>query len=81
MAKRPKPSSSAPRAANAIVQLSAALEKLGTYRFKVEQNDITRSYFAKAAAFESNPQVAAATQQEAIADSEAMPAMPWIRSS
>lgn len=52
--------SSAPRAVNAIVQLSAALEKIGAYRFKVEQNDITRGYFAKAASFESNAQTAAA---------------------
>ena len=52
--------SSAPRAVNAIVQLSSALEKIGAYRFKVEQNDITRGYFAKAAAFESNPEIAAA---------------------
>jgi len=72
--------SSAPRAANAIVQLSAALEKLGTYRFKVEQNDITRSYFAKAAAFESNPQVAAAMRAFAAGVNDAA-AVATLRAS
>ena len=44
--------SSAPRADNAIVQLSAALEKIGAYRFTPEVNEITRAYFTKAAPFE-----------------------------
>lgn len=52
--------SSAPRADNAIVQLSAALARIGAHHFTPEVNDITRDYFAKAAAFVSDPQLAAA---------------------
>ena len=44
--------SSAPRDDNAIVQLSAALTRIGAYRFTPELNEITRGYFTKAAAFE-----------------------------
>lgn len=47
--------SSTPRDENAIAQLSAALERIGAYRFKPELNDITRDYFSKAADFESDP--------------------------
>jgi len=52
--------SSAPRDDNAIVQLSAALVRIGAYRFTPELNDITREYFTKAADFESDPLLAAA---------------------
>jgi acetylornithine deacetylase/succinyl-diaminopimelate desuccinylase-like protein len=52
--------SSAPTDDNAIAQLSAALARIGAYRFTPELNDITRDYFAKAAAFETDPLRAAA---------------------
>lgn len=52
--------SSAPRADNAIAQLSQALAKIGAYRFKAEQNSLTKAYFEKAAHFESDPKLAAA---------------------
>lgn len=52
--------SSAPRAANAIAQLSGALARIGAHHFTPEVNDITRDYFTKAAAFESDPLLAAA---------------------
>lgn len=52
--------SSAPRADNVIVQLSAAVARIGAYHFTPEVNDITRDYFAKAAAFVSDPLLAAA---------------------
>lgn len=52
--------SSTPRDDNAIVQLSAALGRIGAYRFTPELNDITRDYFTKAAAFVSDPLLAAA---------------------
>src|SRR3546814_15846691 len=40
--------SSTPRDENAIAQLSAALARIGAYRFAPELSDITRDYFAKA---------------------------------
>lgn len=52
--------SSAPRAENAIAQLSQALARIGDYRFKAEQNPLTKAYFEKAAQFESDPKLAAA---------------------
>lgn len=52
--------SSAPRADNAIVQLSAALARIGAYNFTPELNDITRDYFTNAAQFEADPLLAAA---------------------
>lgn len=52
--------SSAPREDNAIVQLSAALARIGAHHFTPEVNDITRDYFAKAAGFVSDPLLAAA---------------------
>lgn len=52
--------SSAPRPDNAIVQLSQALVKVGAYKFKAEQNEITKGYFEKAAAFTDRPEIAAA---------------------
>jgi len=52
--------SSAPRPENAIVQLAKALQRIGTYRFPAEQSPLTKAYFQKAAAFESDPKLAAA---------------------
>ena len=52
--------SSAPRPDNAIVQLAQAVEKVGTYRFKPEQNPVSKAWFEKAAKFEANPVLAAA---------------------
>ncbi len=51
--------SSEPRPANAIAELSAALAKIGAYRFKPELNDLTRAYFNAAARYEK-PETAAA---------------------
>ncbi len=66
--------SSGPRSDNAIVQLAAALERIGNYRFKAEQNPLTKSFFEKAAAFEADPQLAAAMRTFAAnpADAEAI---------
>ena len=44
--------SSAPRRDNAIVQLSAALTRIGAYRFTPEVNDVTRASFVEAAKYE-----------------------------
>jgi carboxypeptidase PM20D1 len=52
--------SSAPRPENAIAQMATALARIGAYRFKSEQNPLTKEYFAKAAQFESDPKLAAA---------------------
>jgi acetylornithine deacetylase/succinyl-diaminopimelate desuccinylase-like protein len=52
--------SARPRADNAIAQLSRALDRINAYRFAPEQNDITRDYFAKAAAIHPDPTIAAA---------------------
>ena len=52
--------SSAPRPGNAIVQLAEAIQNIGAYHFKPEQNDLTKTYFAKAAQFENDPKLAAA---------------------
>ena len=52
--------SSAPRPVNAIVQLATALERVGAYHFKPEVSPLTKAYFAQAAQFESNPQLAGA---------------------
>jgi acetylornithine deacetylase/succinyl-diaminopimelate desuccinylase-like protein len=51
--------SSAPRKANAINQLAAALVRIGNYRFKPEVSDLTRSYFLAASQYEA-PATAAA---------------------
>lgn len=75
--------SSAPRADNAIVQLAAALERIGAYRFKPQLNDITRGYFTKAAAINPDANLAAAMRafaanpadEAAIAVLRADPAM------
>jgi len=52
--------SSAPREDNAIAQLARALERIGAYRFRPEQNEISRAYFASAAAIHPDPLIAAA---------------------
>lgn len=52
--------SSAPRPENAIAQMATALARIGAYRFKAEQNPLTREYFTKAAALENDPKLAAA---------------------
>lgn len=75
--------SSAPRQDNAIVQLSQALVKVGSYKFKAEQNDITKGYFEKAAAFTDKPEIAAAmrafaanpSDEKALATLRADPSM------
>lgn len=41
--------SSAPRKANAIYQLSAALTRIGAYRFPPQVSDLTRTFFIEAA--------------------------------
>jgi carboxypeptidase PM20D1 len=51
--------SSAPRKANAINQLAAALVRIGNYRFKPEVSALTRSYFLAASKYEA-PATAAA---------------------
>jgi acetylornithine deacetylase/succinyl-diaminopimelate desuccinylase-like protein len=45
--------SSAPRKANAINQLAAALVRIGNYRFKPEVSPLTRSYFVAASKYEA----------------------------
>lgn len=72
--------SSAPRAENAIVQLSTALERIGAYKFKAEQNPLTRTYFERAAAFESDPAMAAAMRAFA-ANAQDAAAIATLRSS
>lgn len=44
--------SSAPRPVNAIVQLSRALDRIGSYRFKPELSDLTRAALAAEAPYE-----------------------------
>jgi acetylornithine deacetylase/succinyl-diaminopimelate desuccinylase-like protein len=56
--KNPGGHSSLPREPNAIYQLADALTKLHAYHFPVKLNEITRTYFARMAAFE-DPRVAA----------------------
>jgi acetylornithine deacetylase/succinyl-diaminopimelate desuccinylase-like protein len=51
--------SSAPRKANAINQLAAALVRIGNYRFRPEVSALTRSYFLAASRYEA-PKTAAA---------------------
>jgi acetylornithine deacetylase/succinyl-diaminopimelate desuccinylase-like protein len=45
--------SSLPTPANPIYELSAALDRLGAFRFPVKLADVTRSYFEKSAQFET----------------------------
>lgn len=72
--------SSAPRADNAIVQLSAALARIGAYHFTPELNDITRDYFTNAAQFESDPLLAAAMRAFAEGPTD-MAAVAVLRSN
>jgi acetylornithine deacetylase/succinyl-diaminopimelate desuccinylase-like protein len=51
--------SSRPYEPNAITQLSAALVRIGQYKFKPELNGLTRAYFTAAARYES-PEIATA---------------------
>ena len=73
--------SSAPRKANAINQLSAALVRIGDYQFKPEVSDLTRAYFVEAAKYEDAETAAAMrafaadpTDKAAIATLTANPA-------
>jgi acetylornithine deacetylase/succinyl-diaminopimelate desuccinylase-like protein len=52
--------SARPHTDNAIAQMSRALERISDYGFAAEQNDITRDYFAKAAAIYPDARIAAA---------------------
>lgn len=72
--------SSAPRAENAITQLSTALERIGNYTFKAEQSPLTKAYFEKAAPFESDPKIAAAMRAFA-ANPEDAAALTVLRAS
>jgi carboxypeptidase PM20D1 len=73
--------SSRPYDPNAITQLSAALVRIGQYKFKPELSELTRAYFTAAARYES-PEIAAAmrafaadpTDSSAIAVLRANPA-------
>ena len=73
--------SSRPYDPNAIDQLSAALVRIGQYKFKPELSELTRAYFTAAARYES-PEIAAAmrafaadpTDSQAIAVLRANPA-------
>jgi acetylornithine deacetylase/succinyl-diaminopimelate desuccinylase-like protein len=51
--------SSLPVKDNAIYHLSSALARLAAFDFPVEMNEVTRGYFEKSAAVESDPKVAA----------------------
>ncbi|WP_242150857.1 M20/M25/M40 family metallo-hydrolase [Sphingomonas sp. BAUL-RG-20F-R05-02] len=51
--------SSAPRKVNAIYELSAALLRIGAYRFKPEVNDLTRASLTESAKYET-PEIGAA---------------------
>ena len=51
--------SSAPRPDNAIVQLSRAVERIGTYRFPPQVSDLTRTFFVEAAKQQSRELAAA----------------------
>ena len=51
--------SSRPVKDNAIYHLSQGLERLATFDFPVHMNEVTRAYFDRMAAFESDPKMAA----------------------
>ena len=72
--------SSAPRPDNAIVQLAQAVEKVGTYRFKPEQNQVTKAWFLKASQFEGNPALAGAMRAYAANPDDAA-AIATLRAS
>ena len=50
--------SSLPRPDNAIYELTAALDKLAAYKFPIELNEVTRTYFKNLAARETGQQAA-----------------------
>lgn len=52
--------SSAPRAVNAIVEMSRALAKIGAYHFKTEVNPVTKAAFEGVAKTKRDPKLAAA---------------------
>jgi len=52
--------SSEPRPDNAIVQLAAALVRIGAYQFPAEQSALTKGWFERAAPFADSPAKAAA---------------------
>ncbi len=52
--------SSEPRPENAISELATAVERIGAYRFTPELSPLTKAYFERAAAFESDAGLAAA---------------------
>jgi acetylornithine deacetylase/succinyl-diaminopimelate desuccinylase-like protein len=68
--------SSRPYEPNAINQLSAALVRIGQYKFKPELSELTRAYFTAAARYES-PEIAAAMRAFAAdpSDSKAIAAL------
>ena len=72
--------SSAPRPVNAIVQLATALERIGAYHFTPEVSPLTRAYFAKAAQFETSPQLAGAMRAFA-ADPQDQAAVAVLRAN
>lgn len=61
--------SSMPRPDNAIVQLSAALTRIGAHLFTPELNDLTRSFFREASRFSTDAHIAGAMR--AFADNPA----------
>jgi acetylornithine deacetylase/succinyl-diaminopimelate desuccinylase-like protein len=62
--------SSRPYDPNAITQMSAALVRIGQYKFKPELSDLTREYFEAAATYEA-PETAAAMRAFAANPSDA----------
>ena len=62
--------SSRPYEPNAINELSAALVRIGQYKFKPELSELTRAYFTAAARYES-PEIAAAMRAFAVDSSDA----------
>ena len=72
--------SSAPTEVNAIAQLSAALVKISSYRFKPELNDITRGFFTEAARYEADPQMTAA-MRAFVADPSDVKAITVLRAN
>jgi acetylornithine deacetylase/succinyl-diaminopimelate desuccinylase-like protein len=68
--------SSRPYDPNAITQMSAALVRIGAYKFKPELSELTRAYFNAAASYET-PEVAAAMRAFAAdpTDSKAIAAL------
>lgn len=60
--------SSVPTATNPVYALSDALNKLGAYHFPVRLSDVTKTYFARSAAFATGQQ---ADDMRAVADGKA----------